>query len=68
MNEIEKRISMILTEEEKEFLAIVLETQGFEYVSQEAAILRAVVPFEEAQAQTRKNLVLLRELVQKLRP
>lgn len=59
---------LILTEEEKEFLAIVLETQGFEYVSQEAAILRAVVPFEEAQAQTRKNLVLLRELVQKLRP
>ena len=59
---------LILTEEEKEFLAIVLETQGFEYVSQEASILRAVVPFEEAQAQTRKNLVLLRELVQKLRP
>lgn len=59
---------LILTEEEKEFLAIVLETQGFEYVSQEAAILRAVVPFEEAQSLTKKNLVLLRELVQKLRP
>lgn len=58
---------LILTEEEKEFLAVVLETQGFEYVSQEASILRAVVPFEEAQSLTKKNLILLRELVQKLR-
>ena len=67
MNEIEKEV-LTLTEEEKEFLAIVLETQGFEYVSQEASILRAVVSWEEAQSMTRRNLVLLRELIQKLRP
>jgi len=66
MNKMAKDI-LILTEEEKEFLAVVLETQGFEYVSQEASILRAVVPFEEAQSLTKKNLILLRELVQKLR-
>lgn len=58
---------LALNEEEKEFLAGVLETQGFEYISQEASILRTVVPWEEAQSRTKKNLVLLRELLQKLR-
>ena len=58
---------LVLNEEEKEFLAGVLETQGFEYISQEASILRTVVPWEKAQSQTKKNLVLLRELLQKLR-
>ena len=56
-----------LTLDEVEFISAVLETQGFQYVSQEASVLKAIRPWEEAQSRTQKNLILLRDLMLKFR-
>lgn len=56
-----------LTMDEVEFISAVLETQGFQYVSQEASVLKAIRPWEEAQSRTQNNLILLRDLMLKFR-